>query len=283
MNKTTSGNDMKDVCADLLEEYKELAALAEKLTPEQWQAKTAFFGWTPWDEIAHLCFFDDTALLAATDADAFNANTRALMAELGKGREISAITREKFGDADGKALLALWRNRFEALVAALASLDSKARLPWYGPMMSARSFATARMMETWAHGQDVFDAVRARRVPSRRLKHIAHIGVTTYGWTFVNRKLPVPEPVPYIELSAPGGETWTWNEPSTANAVRGTAEEFCLVVTQRRSIKDTALHVVGSSATQWMSIAQCFAGPPATPPAPGARVVQYDDAASVAQ
>ncbi|RJF95455.1 TIGR03084 family metal-binding protein [Noviherbaspirillum saxi] len=272
---------MKDVCADLLEEYNELAALAEKLTPEQWHAKTAFFGWTPWDEIAHLCFFDETGLLAATDADAFAANTRALMTELGKGREISAITREKYGAMDGTRLLVYWRTRFEALSNALARLDSKARLPWYGPTMSARSFATARMMETWAHGQDVFDIVRVPRQPSRRLKHIAHIGATTYGWTFVNRKLPVPEPAPYIELSAPGNETWTWNEPAADNAVRGKAEEFCLVVTQRRNIADTQLQVTGVPATYWMSIAQCFAGPPATPPDPGVRVVQYDDAASI--
>lgn len=273
---------MKEVCADLLDQYSEVAALAETLTPEQWQAKTAFFGWTPWDEIAHLCFFDETGLLAATDADAFAENTRALMTELGKGREISAITREKYGAMNGAQLVAYWRSCFEALTAALALLDAKARLPWYGPTMSARSFATARMMETWAHGQDVFDTVRVRRQPSRHLKHIAHIGVTTYGWTFVNRNLPVPEPVPYIELSAPGNETWTWNEPSVDNAVRGKAEEFCLVVTQRRNIQDTQLQVTGAPAMHWMSIAQCFAGPPATPPSAGARVVRYDDAASIA-
>lgn len=268
---------MKDVCADLLEEYTELAALADTLTPQQWQTKTAFFEWTPWDEIAHLCFFDETGLLAVTDNDAFAAGTRELTMELSRGREISAITREKYGAMDGKALLRYWRPRFEALVAALATLDPKTRLPWYGPTMSARSFTTARMMETWAHGQDVFDVVRVRRAPSHRLKHIAHIGVTTYGWTFVNRKLPVPEPVPYIELNAPGNETWTWNEPLTTNAVRGSAEDFCLVVTQRRNIQDTQLQVTGISARHWMTIAQCFAGPPATPPAPGERVVQYND------
>ena len=273
---------MKDVCVDLLDEYTELAMLAEKLTPEQWQTKTVFYGWTPWDEIAHLCFFDETGLLAVTDAGAFAADTRVLMAELGKGREMSAIARERYGAMDGAELLAYWRIRFEALVAALATLDSKARVPWYGPTMSARSFATARMMETWAHGQDIFDAVRVRRQPTHRLKHIAHIGATTYGWTFVNRKLAVPEPVPYIELSAPGNETWTWNEPSTGNAVHGSAEDFCLVVTQRRNVQDTRLQVTGLPATQWMSIAQCFAGAPATPPAPGLRVVQYDDTASIA-
>ncbi len=264
---------MQDVCADLLDEYEELGALAAQLTTEQWQTRTAFYDWTPWDEIAHLCLFDETGLLAATDGNAFAADARELTAALANGRQFSEIAREKYQALDGPALLAHWRGRYTALAAALAALDARSRLPWYGPTMSARSFATARMMETWAHGQDVFDAMGVRRQPSRRLKHIAHIGATTYGWTFVNRQLAVPEPVPYVELSAPGNETWTWNEASTANAVRGSAEDFCLVVTQRRNVLDTALQVSGDAAAQWLAIAQCFAGPPATPPAPGTRGV----------
>lgn len=271
---------MKDVCADLLAEYNDLAALAGQFTPAQWNINTAFFGWTPWDEIAHLCLFDEAGLLAATDADAFAADARVLLGELGKGREFSAIARERYGAMDGATLLAHWRTRYAALAAALAALDPRARLPWYGPAMSARSFATARMMETWAHGQDVFDAMGVRRHSTSRLKHIAHIGATTYGWTFANRRLAPPGPPPYVELSAPGNETWTWNEVSADNAVRGSAEEFCLVVTQRRHVHDTALQVSGDAATQWMAIAQCFAGPPATPPAPGVRVVRYGDAAA---
>jgi uncharacterized protein (TIGR03084 family) len=264
---------MKELCADLLAEYEALAALADTMTPAQWRQPTAFYGWTPWDEIAHLCFFDETGLLAATDAKAFAANTRELQQKLDGGIEISAITRERFGHLDGKKLLEYWRRCFRALVQALAALDSKARLPWYGPTMSARSFATARMMETWAHGQDVYDCLAAPRPATDRLRHIAHIGVTTFGWTFVNRKLPVPDAVPYIELRAPGGDVWKWNEPSGTDYVRGSAEDFCLVVTQRRNVRDTALEYAGA-ASAWLPIAQCFAGPPADGPTPGVRTMQ---------
>lgn len=269
---------MVEVCADLLNEYRELAALAEQLTPEQWGTKTDFFGWTPWDEIAHLCFFDETGLLSVTVPSAFGHHTQALLVELKQGREISAVAREKYAVMDGAQLLAYWRTRFELLVGALVRLDAKERLAWYGPTMSARSFSTARMMEVWAHGQDIFDVVRARRGPSRRLKHIAHIGVTTYGWSFVNRNLPVPDPIPYVELRGVDGETWTWGNISCENYVRGDAEEFCQLVTQRRNVADTSLQFAGPSAIQWLAIAQCFAGPPATPPTPGIRTVQYPDA-----
>lgn len=266
---------MKDVCADLLAEYTELATLAESLTPQQWAATTAFYGWTPWDEIAHLCYFDETSLLAVSDADAFARDTAAMQAQMVGGKEISQITREKYGAMDGASLLAFWREHFTKLVGELGKRGPKDRLPWYGPTMSARSFATARMMETWAHGQDVFDVVRKRRAPAARLRHIAHIGVTTFGWSFVNRKLPVPQQSPYIELRAPDGDTWTWGEPSTDEWLKGDAEDFCLVVTQRRHPADTGLSFGGEGTTAWMKIAQCFAGPPADGPAPGVRKVVY--------
>lgn len=263
---------MKALCAEVRDEYIELANLVEAMTPEQWQLVTKFYGWTPFDEIAHLLFFDERGLLAASDAEAFAADTADITRQLMKGREISAIARDCYGRLDGAALASQWRTCFERLVSKLEALDPKARLPWYGPQMSARSFATARMMEVWAHGQDIFDVLGKRRAPTARLKHIAHIGFTTFGWTFVNRKRPVPDSVPHVALTGPDGSTWTWGEPSTSNFVSGNAEDFCLVVTQRRNVADTGLRY-GGSAAQWLPIAQCFAGPPADPPAPGVRVV----------
>lgn len=263
---------MKALCAELRDEYVELANLVGEISPAQWQLKSRFYRWTPFDEISHLLFFDERGLLAATDADAFAADTAQITKQLVKGREISAIARDCYGTLAGASLATQWRACFDKLVAVLATLDPKARLPWYGPQMSARSFATARMMEVWAHGQDVYDVLAKRRTPTARLKHIAHIGVTTFGWTFVNRKLPVPAVVPHLALTGPDGSTWTWGEPSTTDFVSGSAEDFCLVVTQRRNVADTALRFAGSAA-QWLPIAQCFAGPPADPPAKGVRVV----------
>jgi len=263
----------ESIAADLRAEYAELAALCRTLTPDQWRAKTAFYGWTPWDEIAHLCFFDETSLLAVTDAAAFARDTVVLDARLAAGQEYSAIARDKYRHFDGAELLTHWGPISARLVDALAVLDPKARLPWYGPSMSALSFATARLMETWAHGQDVWDVLRRVRPATPRLKHIAHLGVTTYGWTFVNRKLPVPQPIPFVALTAPDGTVWTWGDSASPQSVRGTAQDFCLVVTQRRNVADTALVVSAGAASQWLSITQCFAGPPATGPAPGVRKI----------
>jgi uncharacterized protein (TIGR03084 family) len=264
---------MKDLCADLLAEYSQLAALAEALTPHQWVQKTPFSDWTPWDEIAHLCYFDQTGTLASTDPEAFAAELAELVKQWGNGLEIHTIARARFGHLSGAQIVPYWRQLFEGLIGALSRMEPKARLPWYGPTMSARSFATARMMETWAHGQDIYDCIGERRPVSDRIKNIAHLGASTFRWTFMNRNLPVPEPAPYIELRAPSGESWIWNDPpSEDNYLRGSAEDFCLVVTQRKNVADTRLQYAGSAA-KWLPIAQCFAGPPEDAPAPSARAV----------
>ncbi len=259
------------ITTDLLDEARDLAALCVDLSAADWRRPSAFYGWSAWDEIAHLCFFDETALVSANEPERFVREAAALGARMAAGEELSAIARQVYGHLDGPALLALWRARFEALAAALAPLDPKARLAWYGPPMSARSFATARLMETWAHGQDVWDVMDRRRPGSARLKHIAHLGVSTFGWTFHNRGLPVPEAPPFVDLQAPDGSRWTWGDAQAASRVTGTADDFCLVVTQRRHVSDTALMVHGDAAVRWMAIAQCFAGPPADGPAPGTR------------
>jgi uncharacterized protein (TIGR03084 family) len=263
-----------ETAIDLLAEYRELDALCATLTPDEWRRRSRFYGWTAWDEIAHLCYFDETALQSVREPERF-AREAALLGERMLREEISAIARARFAQLDGPALLAHWRVRYEALAKALASLDPKARLGWYGPTMSARSFATARLMETWAHGQDIRDVLRRERPAMPRLKHIAHLGVTTFAWTFVNRGRPVPEVAPYVELQAPGGGVWTWGDPASPHWVRGSAQDFCLLVTQRRHVADTGLQYTEGPVAQWLAIAQCFAGAPADGPQPGVRKVAY--------
>lgn len=271
----SAGAGAPSITDELLAEYVDLATLCEAFEPRTWRQTTAFYGWTPWDEVAHLCYFDAAALVSAHDAPRFAREAAELSARLGRGEEISAIARAAYAPMDGAALLAEWRLRHPALVAALAALDPKARLAWYGPPMSTRSFASARLMETWAHGQDIWDALGQRRPASARLRHIAHLGVTTYRWTFVNRGLAAPEVAPFVALRAPDGSAWTWGDPACDHRVAGTAEDFCLLVTQRRHVDDTALRYSSGPLAAWLRTAQCFAGPPAEGPAPGVRRIAY--------
>jgi uncharacterized protein (TIGR03084 family) len=260
---------MKQICSDLTWEQNTLDDLVSGLAPDSWATVTGCAGWTIKDEICHLAYFDHTARLAATDAEAF---TRHLIEDFGQVKdmdEVTEITLSRGRALEIDALLAWWRAERHQLNSALASLNPKDRLPWYGPPMSALSFATARLMETWAHGQDIYDTLQQKRPVSPGLKHVAHLGVTTFGWSFANRGREVPQAPVYVALTAPSGETWTWGEEKAGDTITGPAEDFCLVVTQRRHVDDTALAVSGETAREWMLLAQAFAGPPDNGPPAG--------------
>jgi uncharacterized protein (TIGR03084 family) len=153
------------------------------------------------------------------------------------------------------------------MVDAFAVADPAARLPWYGPPMGVLSFVSARLMETWAHGQDVCDALGVERVPTARLRHIAHLGVRARPFSYVVRGREVPPGRIDVAVIGPEGDEWRWEigdaeEGGDVATVCGTAIDFCLVVTQRRNVADTELQVEGELAEDWISVAQAFAGPP---------------------
>jgi uncharacterized protein (TIGR03084 family) len=256
---------------DLRAEADELRDFLATLGGDDWAKPTLFMRWTPWDVVAHLHFFDHVSLLALTDEEAFAAKRKDLIASIMKGETNAEVARREFGPLEPGDLLDRWHATCHEMADQLGRSDPKRRLPWFGPDMGVRMFTTARFMETWAHGQDVYDLMRVRRTHSDRIENIAVIGMKTFAWTFVNRGLEVPGPPPYVRLVAPSGAIWEWNEPSEKERIAGDAVDFCHVVTQGRNVADTGLEVVGEVATRWMSIAQCFAGGPADPPKPGER------------
>jgi uncharacterized protein (TIGR03084 family) len=255
---------MEAITADLVAEHESLDALVSELPPEAWEVPTPAEGWAVRDQISHLWFFDDRAVLAATQPDAFVADAKAVMS----ANRDPSIERGRSVPPD--QLLGDWRQGRARMVELFGNLDPNARIVWYGPAMGARSFATARLMETWAHGQDVADALGVHRLPTARLRHVAHIGVRARPFSYATRNLRVPEGEIFVALDPPGGgEPWTWGDDAAPDRVTGPALDFCLVVTQRRHPADTALAAEGPLAEEWMEIAQAFAGPPGTGRRPG--------------
>lgn len=260
-----------ELLADLSDEQAALDDVVATLPPAAWEIPTPAERWAVRDQIWHLTYFDGQAGRAATDPDGFTADLAEVVADV-QGWEARIVIEGQ--EPSAGALLVMWRDGRHDLLRVLGALDPTARLPWYGPSMSAMSFATARLMETWAHGQDVVDGVAvaawpAERPPTDRLRHIAHLGVRTRTFSYAVRGSVAPSADVRVELVAPSGETWTWGEVGAADRVRGSALDFCLTVTQRRNVADTALEVIGPAASEWMSIAQCFAGGPSPgrPPA----------------
>lgn len=254
---------MRQICDDLEAEHAALDALVSGLEAARWDTPTPAEGWTVRDQIAHLACTDVAARLAVAGGEDWKAT-------LG----LSKVERERRQHEAGHGrtpaeLLAWWRENRRAMLDAFRPLDRRARIPWYGPPMSALSFATARLQETWGHGQDVADALGARRADTDRLRHVAHLGVLTRTYSFVNQSRPAPIEDVRVELTGPRGEGWTWGDPSATNRVTGSARGFCLVVTRRRHIADTDLVTEGPLAREWMEIAQAFAGPPGSGRRPG--------------
>ena len=243
------------------------------LDDQVWEKKTQFKEWTLNDIIAHLHMGNYAADLSLQDANAFHD----LVQEFASGRKQHGHLAHTHVWLDGlrdRVLLNHWRSYYLEMTARFAAADPKQRVQWFGPDMSVRSSITARLMETWAHSQAIYDVLGQERTNTDRIKNVVVIGLNTFGWTFTNRKLAVPVNIPYLQLTGPSGEIWEWHQPREENYIEGSAVEFCQVVTQVRNIADTTLQVVGETATAWMSIAQCFAGPPQDPPPPGSRFRQ---------
>jgi uncharacterized protein (TIGR03084 family) len=241
------------------------------LKDTDWDRPTLFKQWTVNDIIQHL---HDGDLMAAAsvagpgDFAKFRAE-RQLLLDTGLTRVQAA--RRQLGYLTGTRLRDRWYADMADLCVKLSALPPDTRLKWAGPDMGLRMFTTARQMETWAHGQAIYDLMSRSRTPTDRIRNIAEIGVRTYGWTFANRRHSTPGPAPYVRLTAPSGEVWEWNDPTPDNTIEGDALAFCQVVTQTRNVADTGLQVTGEPARIWMRLAQCFAGPPEDPPPPGTR------------
>jgi uncharacterized protein (TIGR03084 family) len=250
---------------DLAGETADLLSMLTGRPPADWDAATPAVGWSVRDQVTHLAFFDDSSLLSLRDRHAFIAQREQLRAA---GENFPDAVAERHRRLPGADCLAwLTRSRAE-LIEAYRAADPAARLPWYGPDFSVPASATGRLMETWAHGQDIADALGVARTPTARLRHVAEIGIRAFGFSFRGRGLAIPDEPVLVELTGPQGQGWTWGPSDAVNRVTGDAVDFCLVVTQRRNPADTGLTVTGDVATAWIAIAQAFAGRPTGPRAP---------------
>lgn len=248
---------LHDLVEDMTAEAAALDDLVSGLGDDRWRTATPAEGWTIADQIGHLAWTDHAATVSATDPDRFAV----LLAE-GVADPANFIDDAARDAAARPDLLEYWRRTRSELAQALLAVPDGTKLTWFGPPMSAASMATARIMENWAHGQDVADALGVTVDPTDRLKAVAHIGTRTRDFAYILRgKTPPADPF-RIDLVAPSGEEWVWGPEDASNRVSGSALDFCLLVTQRRAPEDLGLTVVGDDAAEWVRIAQCFAGAP---------------------
>lgn len=253
--------DIDALGRDALAEHDDLRAILTGIPEEDWDRPTPAAGWTVRDQLSHLAYFDGAARLSMADPDAFRAARAEAVADI-----------ERFVDATlscgrgipGSELLDRFTEERRSLVEAARAMPEGVRVPWYGPDMSVASSITARIMETWAHGQDVADALGVTRPLTDRLRHVCDIGIRARPFSYRGRGLEPPDTPLRVELVAPDGTLWEWGPPDAADRVTGPALDFALAVTQRRLLADTALEAEGDDARTWVAFAQAFAGNPTT-------------------
>jgi uncharacterized protein (TIGR03084 family) len=257
---------------DFRSECDAIHALVSPMNADALGRPTAFKDWSADTIFRHLHVWNIAADLSLTDEEAFRNFFTKVGSAVAKGG-MSTFEADYLNGLSGPALVAEWAAFYPVLADHFAAADPKQRVAWAGPSMSARSSITARLMESWAHAQALYDTFGQERKNGDHIRNIVVLGVNTFGWTYKNRKMDVPSAMPYLELTAPSGALWTYGEDVAEEHISGKAEEFCQVVTQTRNIADTDLAVTGAMAHQWMGMAQCFAGPPHDPPPPGTRKI----------
>ncbi|HZM76153.1 MAG TPA: TIGR03084 family metal-binding protein [Candidatus Limnocylindrales bacterium] len=256
---------LNSVLADLHDESDDLDRLVSVLPVADWATQTPAPGWTISHQVAHLAWTDHVSRLAITDPVAFAEVLAQALEDPGGFADAGANEGAALSPGE---LLARWRSGRAALAVALAEVPDDARIQWFGTRMSATTMATARIMETWAHGQDVADALAVNREPTARIKHVTWLAVRTRDFAFQVHGLTPPAEPFRVELTAPSGELWEFGPPGAAERVSGPAVDLCLLATQRRHRNDLALVAAGANADKWLDIAQAFAGLPGAGRAP---------------
>ena len=259
-------SERTEIRDDLIAEQQALDAIVEGLNDAQWRSTTPSPGWDIADQISHLAYFDAAAALSISDPPAYLESVNVLVRR-SQHESPEDFTLEEFRALTPPQVLDRWRAIRASLSEAAANLDDRTRVEWYGRAMSGRSFLTARLMETWAHGTDVADTIGVHLPATDRLRHVAHLGFITREWSYRVRGEEPPAGDVRVELISPSGELWTFGPSDALETIAGPAEDFCLVATQRRHVDDTHL-VAGPLGREWLLRAQAFAGPPTDGPRP---------------
>lgn len=250
------GLDLSDVdreiaLPDLVAEGDELDALVA--AEADWSKPTPAAGWTIAHQIAHLAAADANVLVAIRTPEAFDG---VLKHAESLGEHNADIDAAEGAAQPRSELLERWRTGRAEVAAALRDIPLDQGFPWFGSQLTAKLMVPLRLMETWAHGQDVFDALGVPHPPTNRLRHVATLGVLGRELSFYAAELPTPAEPFRVELTGPEGQTWVWGPEGAAQRVRGSALDFCLRVTLRRTEND--LTAVGEDAKKWLEIARMF-------------------------
>ncbi|SFB25419.1 TIGR03084 family protein [Amycolatopsis marina] len=259
---------LQDVIDDLTAEAEAVDQLVADLDESEWQRETPAPGWTVKHQVGHLAFIFRIAGMAAADPQAFSAMTARISDGAGFDAAVNGALADYVHDP-AEVLLARWRAERDAGIKALAAVPADQVVPWLVNPLPPAVLAAAGMMELFAHGQDIADAVGVRSRRTDRIAHLVEFAVRTRDFGYHARKLTPPETEFRFELVNPSGKVLTFGPEDATQRITGTSVDFCLLATRRRHRDDLGVRAVGAEADHWLDIAQAYRGPAGAGRAPG--------------
>ncbi|MBU1494050.1 MAG: maleylpyruvate isomerase family mycothiol-dependent enzyme [Actinobacteria bacterium] len=245
---------MREILADLVAEQQALDQMLQRAPERDWKRSTRAKGWTVQDTISHLAWSEDYALHALQDE-------RTRLREIAGSSSVDGFNELGVKAGRGKRpqeVIEWWRFSRAAVVDSLSRTGADARVPWIVGDMSARTFATFRLMETWAHGLDIRAALQREDDDTPRLRHIAWLGWATLPYAFGQAGEDYDEPI-RVELTGPGYARWVFGPEDSDQTIKGAAGEWCRLVVRRMDGTEAKnLTATGTVAKAALRLARIF-------------------------
>ena len=254
---------MREILSDLVAEQQALDQFLQRINERQWVLPTSAPGWSIKDVVSHLAYTERFAAQVLADGSSV----------VKKAKVTDIDTWTALGITEGREMryqqvIEWWRNSRADVVDALSRMEGTERVAWIDGDMSARAFATLRLMETWAHGLDVKDAMEGLltydeeeedpTLDTSRIRHVAWLAHRMLPYAFAEAGEDYPESGIRLELMGPQYARWVYGPEDAPDIIKGIASEWCRIAVQRMDHSTASLKTEGEKAETAIMVVRTY-------------------------
>jgi len=242
---------VRDILSDLVAEQQFLDQSLQRIPIKVWDLVTPNKPWTVRDTIAHLADFEDLG------ADSIAGGAR--IKEWQTSSDLDVLKKKAIArglQMRPQDVIEWWRAARARVVEPLSHMNGDDRVEWIAGDMSARTFATFRLTETWMHGLDIYAALNLEVEDTPRIRHVSWLGWKTLPYAFKQAGEDY-EPV-RIEVIGPGYSKWVFGPEDTDQLIKGSASDWARIAVRRIKPADTRLKVTGEFAEKALHLARAY-------------------------
>jgi uncharacterized protein (TIGR03084 family) len=215
---------------DLAAEQHALACLLDSLSTREWERPSAAAGWSVRDQVAHLADTEEVA------ADTLTGGPRSFARAVSRYRTAEDFTAAGCRRGRGRSpaeLVGWWQTAAARTRGLLAGRAAAQRVAWgYG--LTVRAFSAGRLMEHWAHGLDISDALAIPAAETPRLRHVARLGLDSLRYALARAHVRWPADRSLrLELAGADGSPYVFGPREATDVLRGPLVQWCRIAVQR--------------------------------------------------